>query len=560
MMMMHRLLIVDDEPYTVDGLYDLFNELPELELEIYKAYSAVEALRHTERIKFDIVLTDIRMPTMSGLELQQEIRRQWPRCKVIFLTGYSDFHYAQAALQNGGYNYLLKTDGDEQIISTVVRAIEELSSELENEQVTLAAKHKMQLALPSLQRDYVWSLLHGGAGSFDTMGRQFDELGMPLDADCPVYPVYGRVDAWWDNINYSDQSLLLYAIQNIIEEYLCPSSRMLTLVFDRCKLLLLIQPGNVGAEMEGEAVEKAWMRLMVFVQKTLESIQTSCNQLLHLTLSFSAGGCPVPWERLGKKIDDLKLQLMCGPGNEREMILYETTPDASAADRHGDNESGLESRRSSIDLLEMYLLNGQEESFLTAYRRLTAAVGSLPKTANSQRLELYCKLATMFLGYINRYGLSDLPEIDWVKLTNIEEHASWEHAVEYFEALGKALLSRKRTDSYNRGNEIICKVNQYVEKNLAKDLSLTQIAEHVFLNPAYLSRLYKQFSGVGLSEFIVNLRMAKSKEMLKQPKYKIHEIASDVGFDSAYFTRFFKKQTNMTPQEYRNQFLLSHRT
>ncbi len=81
---MHRLLIVDDEPYTVDGLYEMLEEADLPELELYRAYSAIEAIEWLNRIKIDIVLSDIRMPGMDGLRLLKEIRARWPRCKVIF--------------------------------------------------------------------------------------------------------------------------------------------------------------------------------------------------------------------------------------------------------------------------------------------------------------------------------------------------------------------------------------------------------------------------------------------------------------------------------------------
>lgn len=97
---MYRLLIVDDEPYIVDGLQALVEQwdLPE-ELDVRCAYSADEALEAADLAKIDVCLTDIRMPGMDGIRLQGEMLRRWPQCKVIFLTGYDDFEYAQSAIR-----------------------------------------------------------------------------------------------------------------------------------------------------------------------------------------------------------------------------------------------------------------------------------------------------------------------------------------------------------------------------------------------------------------------------------------------------------------------------
>ncbi|MBW7462077.1 response regulator, partial [Paenibacillus sepulcri] len=121
---MYNLLIVDDEPRIVSGLYEQFLDWKPEELNVYRAYSPLEALAILTGSKMDIVLTDIHMPGMSGIELQQKIHERWPRCKVIFLTGYSDFDYIQSAMRNGGMDYILKVEGDEPILAAVGRAIE----------------------------------------------------------------------------------------------------------------------------------------------------------------------------------------------------------------------------------------------------------------------------------------------------------------------------------------------------------------------------------------------------------------------------------------------------
>ncbi|MDF2669481.1 MAG: response regulator, partial [Paenibacillus sp.] len=96
-------------------------------------------------------------------------------------------------------------------------------------------------------------------------------------------------------------------------------------------------------------------------------------------------------------------------------------------------------------------------------------------------------------------------------------------------------------------------VNQYILSHLHDDLSLVRLAEVVFLSPTYLSKLYKQASGIGLSNYINEARITRAMELLKDNRYKIHEIAGMVGMESpTYFTRFFKRTTNMSPQEYRD--------
>ena len=105
---MYRMLIVDDEEIITDGLADVFGKL-NLDLDIYKAYSGQEALELLNRTRVDVVLSDICMPGMDGLELMETIRLNWPQCKIVFLTGHNDFNYVYQAIQAPDVQYVLKT-------------------------------------------------------------------------------------------------------------------------------------------------------------------------------------------------------------------------------------------------------------------------------------------------------------------------------------------------------------------------------------------------------------------------------------------------------------------
>ena len=100
-------------------LYELLNEQRDLELEILKAHSAREAIAWLDKTTIDIVLTDIRMPEMNGLQLLERINHDYPHCKVIFLTGYKDFEYIYTVIQNRDTRYLLKIEKDEVIIKAI---------------------------------------------------------------------------------------------------------------------------------------------------------------------------------------------------------------------------------------------------------------------------------------------------------------------------------------------------------------------------------------------------------------------------------------------------------
>lgn len=124
---MRTLLIVDDELLIADGLRDLLARAFAGRLNVRCCYSAAAALQAAAEQPVDILLTDINMPNVSGLELHRSMQAAHPACRVIYLTGYSDFEYARTALDQHAFAYILKGEGDDVVISTVEQALEQLS-------------------------------------------------------------------------------------------------------------------------------------------------------------------------------------------------------------------------------------------------------------------------------------------------------------------------------------------------------------------------------------------------------------------------------------------------
>lgn len=124
---MRTLLIVDDEVLIADGLRGMLTEAFGDRLKVICRYSAAAALEAVSGQGVDILLTDINMPGINGLQLHQTLREMYPACQVIYLTGYSDFDYARTALDQQAFAYILKGEGDDVVTSTVERALEKIA-------------------------------------------------------------------------------------------------------------------------------------------------------------------------------------------------------------------------------------------------------------------------------------------------------------------------------------------------------------------------------------------------------------------------------------------------
>jgi two-component system response regulator YesN len=548
---MLKLLIVDDMPVITDGLYELFREDGGMPLEVHRAYSAPEALRLLEEIRMDIVVSDIKMPEVSGLELLDEINRRWPQCKVIFLTSYHDFEYAREAVVLGGFDFILKTEGDDRIIQAVHKAADEVLKNQESDQLRLRAQAQYKLALPSLQKQFLQELLHGRHIDESMRHEQFRALEMALHPAWPAFLVIVRIDRWKQSPTWSDKALLLYAVNNIVDEYLSSKVRMVTLQLDPSHLLSIWQP-------EGDVYNaKEYSKALRFFYGALETIQNTCRELLQLQLSFVLSSTPCAWEDAGEKLQSLELLLQSGIGLNRELL---TTDEELHNDLVRRNTPGIEVQPIAILRMMQYsslsglLASGKQDEFFELYDDLSSTIeqaGEVP----SLKLECIHYLASLFLGYMNRRRIYVSVKEKWgtSKLLNIAENPDWSSYSNYFRKLAVFLFEHTSNEQENRSNRLIQDIQQYIQEHLDQDLSLTKLGEQAHLNPTYLSRLYKQITGKGISDDITEARIHKAKSLLENSDRKIHEIAEDVGYQSGIaFTRFFKKMMNITPQEYRD--------
>ena len=139
--MNQNLLIVDDEYEILLGLEEMFRYEFDLEVDVYTANSAYEALELLDRVRFDVVLTDIKMPGMDGITLFERIKENWPRCKTVFLTGYRNFDDMYRVINDRDVRYVLKSEEDEAIMGAVKELLEQGQKELEQEKLQEKQKH-----------------------------------------------------------------------------------------------------------------------------------------------------------------------------------------------------------------------------------------------------------------------------------------------------------------------------------------------------------------------------------------------------------------------------------
>ncbi|WP_127579441.1 response regulator [Paenibacillus koleovorans] len=554
---MQRLLIVDDMPIITDDLADMFMELEHLELEVFKAYSPYEAIGIMNSHKIDIILSDIMMPGMSGLELLKEIRSQWPRSKVIFLTSYQDFQYVKEAISMGGAGYLLKTEGDAVIIEAVERAARELREEWKRNDLVQRSEAQFQAAKPSMQRELLMSMLANNTITAEQRRKQFAEMEMRFDPDSPVYMMITRMDGWKEAMTFSNRNLLHFALRNILEEYLSGSVVLNSISYDKDSVVWFLQPHKVE-----RFSEKGWQRYFRFIYGTMETVQHTCRELLKLQVSVIVHTGAVSWEAIAPTFHRLDLLFHQGIGLNKEILTTDEQLD-NMRQEHRQPVARASVPNNRLPHVDYYPLSellklGRREEFMTIFNELMnglrAEEGTSATATAAQRMEIFHLLSFLLLSCTNRWNtdFASLERFEGHKLLSFNPLEAWQEYEAYFHRLFTAWFAFKSSEQQDHTKQIVSEIHAYIGRNLSGDLSLTSIGEFVHLNPNYLSRLYKMCTGKSLTDYMAEVRIKAAKEMLGT-SLKIQEIAEAVGFLSGTaFARFFRTHMSMTPQEYRD--------
>ena len=509
--------------------------MPE-QLDVYKAYSGKEALAWMERTRIDIILTDISMPGITGLELVEQVQELWPRCKVIFLTGYDHFDYVYQAIQMNDVHYLLKTEGYDKVIETVEGLVDELKNDaFENQELILTAEEKYAYDLME-QSNFMRHVLQNSKTACkdqERLAKELEHLGLPLDSSKPVYLILGHW-AYPKNKSYLERSRLLNYVRaswnRRFSKHIISSS-----IVDRYGDVVWFIQAQEDKEMSTE-------RLVDYLEGTLEVIQEDCQSTLELNVQFTMSNTLVDWPLMTEKYGHLRQLQQLSSDQSFPQIIKETEQDTIAS------AQGINSTL-KMDILRAQLDKNDKDGFFEDFTdiRKTVEAGTY-----QEMLAFYFAVALVLFVDIDQNELGDQIENN-SKLLSIEDHATLNDGFEYLEQVAKQLFTLKKTKDQDRSTKVIDRMSHYIEHHLHEDLSLVRLSEIYYFNPSYLSHLFKQEQGVNLSEFIDQARINRAKKLLRETELKVRDVSEQIGYNSAHsFSRFFKKMTGMTPKEYRD--------
>lgn len=512
---MRRILIVDDERIEREGLRNLIRHCG-LELETMLAENGEKALDIVRSEPVDIVLTDIKMPFMDGLELSEKIREEKPEIEVIIYSAFNEFEYARRALRTNVSNYLLKPIQVPEFLSVMREAVaaceekeavrmRELRLVEGYERGVAYEREKMLLEAINAPRSGRLSASpssSGGAGTSETIHLLLVEcpnLFFDMHNDAFVAMLQACVPYAFDYLNVNESQSIVFvrhpvplsaeALRSLAETIYLGAA-------ERCGQKVSIV---VGAAADGwERVHEAYGS----IERLLEyRFFMDDRQILFSEAQFTEA--PFNETELNAMVDKLY-----------QCLAYQDVQGA----KYG------------IELLFSYLkTKGHFSSLYTKFLCSEILSKALAKEHKSR-----LPVMNEYLDKISRCAsLHDLKQVMFDIFDLVEANPG----------------SAAKADS---ANKIIEQIKQLVGENYDQDLSLEGLANQVYLTPSYLSYLFKKETGQSLIRYITQVRMEKAAELLQDTNIKIVEICQMLGYRSSnYFIQSFRQYYGVTPAKFR---------
>jgi two-component system response regulator YesN len=519
-----KALLVDDEVHITRNLEKV---IPWEKLGISlvgTATNGIKALELVDDYMPDLVLSDIRMPIMDGIELLKELRERGFDGEVVILTGFQEFDYARSAIKYGAKDYILKPIDYEELEGVVERAAghirsrkqEKLNAESKWKKLSSIAYEKLLL---DVLMDYTSVLL-------------ISEEDLPEAADYTLLIVdlddYSQMARYW---NERERKLWNFAVRNVLQDALQEEgilySAMQTREGEWC---MLVQHPLGEGEVPADTLQR-WCRELQQAVK------------VNTKLVVSVGYYPEP-----KRLEELaeayrKLHYALQLSMHKQVIMAYEEPAAA----------GQSELKQSLWNMTDELVTGLKHK---DQARMARAIAELNRELKSISEHSYLRVEQM-LHFLILHLLREMRDIG--VLSGEQENAVWSqldrsvNVKELLETVRKLIEECLQAGMSRKPSELLMHAAlDYIDRHMAHDLGIDELAGHLGISGSYFSLLFKQHTGEKFVEYLKRLRLEAAKSMLLMTDKSVTQIGKAVGYaERRYFTKVFAKAEGMTPTEFR---------
>lgn len=529
---MWKIVIVDDDFQVVRGLR---KAIPWAELDAEFAGEAIDGeagLKLIEEVNPDIVLTDIYMPFMNGMQMIEELKRRNFAGRFIVLSGYNDFEYARTAIRLGVDDYLSKPITIDQIRDVLSSTIEKLEETyLKRFQSTRDASANPSENAKKTQ--WLASVLNGWEPD---QSRE----SLPFPGEQGGYAVM-VIEVLWSGrisrISLADWNLFKFAVSNIVGEVLAeewPEASFSWVFGNRSALLLPAGDSRGRSGLSAQAEE-----LGILIANRL-------NEFLRIQIRYACGEAVSSREGIKASADEAMQKLL----ESQEFFVREEASGAVSADMgpaSGDEFSLSDYSQAMKRALEAG--DDDEASKLIRLfldRRQPEGPGDLAGD-QAAAAELWTLLHNSM---VITGASSDKSGEEVLALRELDGVADRSRIEAWLLAQIKALKKADKPLIQEKHRKAVQFMIEYIHEHYAEDITLDKMASQLYISKNYLNQLFKKVTGETLTNYVIRVRIEKAKTLLKDGNHLIYEVSEMVGYQNVpYFSTLFKKYCGVSPSD-----------
>ena len=519
--MAYKVFFVEDEIVTREGIRDKVDWLRHGFEFCGEAPDGEMALPLLQTIQPDVLITDIKMPFMDGLELARIVRERLPATKIVILSGHDEFEYAQAAITLGVTDYLLKPVTVQDLHGVLQKLAALLDQERQAQENLKRLRTQVEEGRGSAREHLLLDLIVGAVSSADAIK---EAQALDLDLIAGAYVVVVIKIALCDRaaqFDYREYERVRQAISSLSERR--------TDVF------------VINKDLEE--------MVLIMTGSTPDDVLSQCDALLALIQQrMAATNCTLT---IGRGAPKKRLTEICPS-------FMEALIDAQATNKHGNGSSGnsvgkaelLKVNKSAVD---NYLKCGVKEDFDDFFDTFIRPLGESALKSSIVKNYIVMDVVLTTAKFLNELGGNIdrvIPDLSFIEdLVTIEQIRHQVQAI-----LVNALIFRDgQTTSQYAG--MIQQARDYIDNHYAdSNISLTEVASQAHLSPSHFSTVFSQETGHTFKDYLTEIRIRTAKELLRTTALRSFEIADQIGYsDPHYFSYVFRKHTGLSPKEFRLQ-------
>ena len=523
-----KILIADDEMLVRAGLKSSINWERENIVIVGEADNGEKTINMVAELKPDLLLLDINMPIMNGIEVLKELKRRKDECKVIVLSCHDEFEYVKEAMRYGAVDYILKHKIEPESIINILKEVKETIKAERNKNDSEIANTKSERELIYERNKFLCKLLKGYQFQDYELTSLADTMGLKLTSRNIICILF-EVDKYKEVLNrYNsyEKELLQVSIENISKELLSNVKESEFVIKEDNLYAILL------SNIEGASEQNIYQNSITLIKR----FQNTFKKYLNIEITFAISEMYNGLNNTGKVFDKTLAALS-------QKFLFPDNYYFFVRDIDFKKPFYVNSFLSVEEIL------GENISYECAVDYL---ISKFEQLKTNQYVDIK-SLKTVLSGIL--YSLTNKYLEDESLVVNEELWESIKDVNNYLNSL------KEKTDllpdsSIELNNYLVREAVTYINKNYEKDISLKLLSDYLKVSESYISRLFNKEMNMTVSNYINIKRVEKAKELLRTTTLKNYEIAEKVGYKNhMHYNIVFKKLANCTPSEYRNKLL-----